>query len=140
MAENAIERLAAAIGYPEPVPAGAERYVFGVDDAEVTASISDGRLTLSRVLWTEPEGEAESSVPRRAAELAAGRVFREDAVLAWDEATKTLGLSQDVPASLSSDWLLKFFEVFTASCDWWLERIREESEPKPVFPEMMIVP
>ena len=32
------------------------------------------------------------------------------------------------------------FEVFTASCDWWAERVKEALTPEPVFPEMVTMP
>ena len=34
----------------------------------------------------------------------------------------------------------RLFEVFTASCDWWAERVKEAMTPEPVFPEMVILP
>ena len=49
-------------------------------------------------------------------------------------------LWQDVPASASDERLRLFFEVFTASCDWWAERVKEALTPEPVFPEMVIMP
>lgn len=136
---TSIEKLAAAIEYPDAVPYGAVEYVFSVDGAEVQAREEGGRLRLRRDLWHEGEGSDVDLVPRLAA-LASGRILREEATLAWDESTKTLFLWQEVPTAFSATMLRRFFEVFTSSCDWWLERVREESNPPPVFPEMMIIP
>ena len=41
---TAVERLAAAIGYPERVPDGATSYTFRVDDDDLSAYVDGGRL------------------------------------------------------------------------------------------------
>lgn len=139
--ESAVERLAKAIGYPDQVPAGATAFAFAVDDAEIAARESGGRLLLERRLW-EPSGDDESAarIPGLLARYAAGRVLREEATLAWDPDRDAAILWQDIPSSAPSERLCRFFEVFAASCDWWAERLQEALTPEPVFPEMVIRP
>lgn len=140
--ESAIERLAVAIEYPEKVPAGATSYVFAVDDAEVVARESGGRLLLERRLWEASSGDEETAarIPGMLARYAAGRILREDATLAWDPDGDAAILWQDIPSSAPAERLRRFFEVFAASCDWWNERLQEALTPEPVFPEMVIRP
>ena len=139
--KTAVERLATVIGYPETVPAGALTFSFAVDGAEIAARESGGRLRLERVLWQATEGdEASERILPELAGYAAGRILREEAVLAWDPEREAAFLWQDIPASRPTETLLRFFEVFTASCDWWAERVSELLTPEPVFPEMVIRP
>lgn len=139
---NSIERLATVIEYPEAVPSGALSFPFAVDDGEVTARETGGRLVLSRVLWRAAEATDALSarLPVDLAGFAAGRILREEAVLAWDPKEEAVILWQDVSASLPDDKLRRFFEVFLTSCDWWMDRVRGASEEEPHFPEMMIMP
>ena len=134
MMTDAIKRLAAAIVYPDPVPADADRFTFLVDDGEVKAIVASGELRLEREL---PAG-GEHAV--RLAEFSAGRILREEATLAWDATAEKFFLWQAVPDTLSDERLKLFFEVFTASCDWWLDRLREESAPVTPLPELIILP
>ena len=129
-----IKRLAAAIDYPEPVPPGTEKFTFLVDDGEVKAIAASGELRL------ELELPADGEHAVRLAEFAAGRILREEATLAWDAAAEKFFLWQTVPDTLSDERLRLFFEVFTASCDWWLDRLREESVPAAPIPELIIPP
>lgn len=141
--KTAVERLAEAIGYPETVPGGAMSFVFTVDGAEISTRESGGRLLLERRLWqTAENGDDESAarLPATLARYAAGRVLREEATLAWDPNREAAILWQDIPASAPDERLRRLFEVFTASCDWWAERVKEAMTPEPVFPEMVILP
>jgi len=139
---TSIKNLATAIGYPDEVANDATEFTFMVDDGEIRARETNARLYLERSLWKESD-DADGSGERllvKLAGLAAGRILREEAAPAWDARRGELVLVQDAPASFTSDRLVRFFEVFTASCDWWLERISDEQSPAPVFPEMMIMP
>lgn len=140
--KTAVERLAEAIGYPEAVPGGARSFTFAVDGAEIAARESGGRLLLERLLWQAADGDDETSarIPATLARYAAGRILREEATLAWDPNREAAILWQDVPASATDERLRLLFEVFTASCDWWAERVKEALTPEPVFPEMVIMP
>jgi len=137
-----IERLAAAIGYPEPVPPGALSFAMAVDDGEVLARETGGRLILSRVLWraSEATDDFSSRLPVELAGFAAGRILREEAVLAWDPQEEAVILWQEAPTSLPEDRLRRFFEVFATSCDWWCDRVRGTGEAEANFPEMRILP
>lgn len=110
--------MAAAIGYPETVPEGARSFVFAVDGAEIKAEESDTSLTLSCVLT-----EDESSLPRLAG-YAAGRMLKENATLSWDSGAM---LWQEADARAGDRALVRFFEDFLNSCDWWLARIDAEA-------------
>ena len=74
---NSIKRLLAAIGYPERMSEVAVPFTLRVDGIEVFAEETDGRLVLSYALTDD-----ESLVVQLAA-YAAGRMLKEDAVLAY---------------------------------------------------------
>ena len=115
MAITAIERLAEAIGYPDRVPEGALAATLRVDGAEVLAAIAGDRLVLSQRLT----GDADK-LPALAG-YAAGRMLREDAVLAYGG--KAAFLWQDAPADADAHGWIRLFETFADSCDWWRERV-----------------
>ena len=134
MKETAISALATVIGYPEEVPTASESFVFSVDGGRVEASVERGRLVLVRGLAAA--GDVDLA---QFAGYAAGRVLREEAVLAYDPGDDRVILWQDVPADADAGLLRRFFEVFAASCDWWLARLDEAGTAASV-PEMMIRP
>ena len=130
-----VERFARAIDYPEAVPSGAMESSFLVDGGALTAREDGGRLVLRRTLAQDPDEETLA----RLAGYAAGRILREEATLAWDPDGQALILWQEVPANVSDDLLRRVFEVFAASCDWWLARLTDAPAVARV-PEMMILP
>ena len=134
MKETAIRSLATAIGYPEEVNTASESFVFSVDGGRVEASIERGRLVLVRELASS--GDVDLA---QFAGYAAGRVLREEAVLAYDPTDDRLILWQDMPADADAGLLRRFFEVFAASCDWWLARV-DGASPAASVPEMTIRP
>ena len=134
MKENAIGALARAIGYPEEVPPDSRSFSFSVDGGRVEASVERGRLTLVRGLSASADVDLAQF-----AGYAAGRVLREEAALAYDPGDDRLILWQDVPADADAGLLRRFFEVFAASCDWWLARL-DESGHAASIPEMTIRP
>lgn len=134
MKETAIRSLATAIGYPEEVNTASESFVFSVDGGRVEASIERGRLVLVRELSSS--GDVDLA---QFASYAAGRVLREEAVLAYDPTDDRLILWQDMPADADAGLLRRFFEVFVASCDWWLARV-DGASPAASVPEMTIRP
>ena len=115
MSERTIERLAKAIGYPDKIPDGVVSFAFRVDGTEIVADEKSGRLVLSCSL-----SDNESERPTLAA-WAAGRMLREDAVLAYGDGT--VFLWQDAQADADARALLRLFETFADSCDWWRARI-----------------
>lgn len=138
----AVSRLADAIDYPETVPDEAMAFDFEVDGEKVSAREVHGRLILERTLWTGNPDEATDfdRIPRELAVFAAGRILREEAVLAWDPQSFRAFLWQDVSSSLPDVKFRRFFEVFMASCDWWSDRVADLTKEAPVFPEMFIRP
>lgn len=125
-----------AIGYPAEVPPGVRSFSLMVDGSEMRLSEQGGRLQLLKVL----RGSEGASVDLAAlAGYAAGRMLREEAVLAWDPSEESPILWQDVPASASNAVLQRFFEVFATSCDWWTARLGEAQDAERM-PEMMILP
>jgi len=135
---NGIERLCSAIGYPDRVQPGSDRFDMFVDGAKVTAVIDSGRLVLSRILANSDElGEGELL---RLAGFAAGRVLKEEATLSWDPTLDALILWQAVSEDGDSSHFRMFFDVFCASCDWWSARVSECGRQGGAIPEMVILP
>lgn len=107
--------------------------VLRVDGAEVSAAVTGDRLVLSQRLT----GEADK-LPALAG-YAAGRMLREEAVLAYGDGA--VFLWQDASADASEQALVRLFESFMDSCDWWRARVdASRAEEKTEFPEMMIRP
>ena len=123
--KTAVDRLAAAIGYPDGVPAGTGVRILRVDDMEIEADERDGRIVLSYAL-----GGEERLLPSLA-EYAAGRMLKESAALAWDAdgLIATRGgegraiIWQDAPVDADASGLSALFETFMDSCDWWRARV-----------------
>lgn len=134
MSGKTIESLARAIGYPDEVSSGLEFFPLHVDGGRIEAREENGRLVLSRVLASAGDVDLAAL-----ASYAVGRLLREEAVLAYDPATDEVLLWQDVPTTSDPVLLRRFFEVFTASCDWWLARVQGAREISSI-PEMMIRP
>lgn len=133
MKTNAIVRLAEAVGYPERVPEDAVSFVFSVDDRPIRSRISGGRLVLQ---WDFPE-----DVPVEVlAGFAAGRILREEAVLAWDPAMERAILWQGVSSGATAVELARAFQAFLNSRDWWEERTRELLAPKAKLADLIINP
>lgn len=135
VAETAIGRMIDAIGYPERAPQGAVSFTLRVDGMEILAEERDGRLILSRVLT-----ESDELVPTLAG-YAAGRLLREEAVLAADPNTHGAFLWQDTPTTADPQSLVRLFETFLDSCDWWRSRVAGDAAgASESIPEMMIRP
>ena len=132
-----LERFVQVLGYPGGVPAGARTFTLVVDGGEIEAEERDGRLILTKALRTAEAGESPDLAAL--AGYAAGRMLKEEAVLAWDAVREVPILWQDVAAGGDAAQFRRFFEVFAASCDWWEARVREVQDHRRV-PEMMIVP
>ena len=131
---NALENLCEAIAYPDPLPDGATSYRLLVDGGEVVARLLGNRLVLSREL-----SRLEEHLPKLAS-YAAGRLLKEETVLAWDEQAGACIIWQDCAVGASSVQLLRFFKNFLASCDWWLARVTEFTEEHVSPPAMVILP
>ena len=114
---HALERFLAAIEYPERVPNAGGPFTLRVDGKEVFVEESAGRIVLSHVLT-----EDDSMIPALAA-YAAGRMLREDATLAYGR--DSVFLWQDAPADAGDRILVRLFETFADSCDWWRARVDE---------------
>lgn len=112
-----------AIGYPERMSKYSVAFTLRVDGAEVVAEEMDGRLVLSCALTDD-----ETLLPTLAT-YAAGRMLKEDATLSYG-VVESRGSSnyqaflwQDVPDDANDRWLLRLFETFMDSCDWWRARV-----------------
>lgn len=96
-----------------------------VDGKELLAEEYDGRIVLSRELTDDV-----SLLPALAT-YAAGRMLREDATLAYGRRAKVDGqdlrcsafLWQDAPSDATARDMLRLFETFMDSCDWWQARM-----------------
>ena len=121
---NAADRLLVAIGYPERIPNTDAPFTLRVDGREVLVEMSAGRIVLSVALT-----EDESMIPALAA-YAAGRMLREEATLAYGKGN--VFLWQDAPADADDRALVRLFESFSDSCDWWLARVEERGKGEAV--------
>lgn len=131
---NCLSILTEAIGYPEVVPAGTTKFTYIVDDVEVRAQVESERLILSQKIAVASEIDLAEF-----ANFAAGRVLKEEAVLAYDAEEDALMLWQDIPQIAEAAVLRRFFETFVASCDWWRARVGGASSQS-MMPEMVIRP
>ncbi len=133
--KTAVGRLIEAIGYPERAPEGAASFTLRVDGMEILAEERDGRLILSRVLT-----DSDELLPTLAG-YAAGRMLREEAVLAAEPNAHGLFLWQDAPSTADAQTLVHLFETFLDSCDWWRSRIAGDvAGTSGSVPELMIRP
>ena len=127
---SAAERFLVAIGYPERMPKTDAPFTLRVDGKEMFVEESAGRIILSIVLT-----ENDSILPLLAA-YAAGRILHENATLAYgslDGKTSKLQkqnvfLWQDAPADADDRTLVRLFESFADSCDWWRARVDEHGK------------
>lgn len=135
MSMSAIERLVEAVGYPERVPAGAARFAMLVDGGEIVVEENAGRVRLVCKLTDSTRDTTRdatsASLPRLVA-CAAGRMLREEAALACDDAGAFLW--QDADANADAHTLRRLFETFADSCDWWRERV----SPQGAFGDMNV--
>ena len=136
MGERFPARLARAIGYPDVLAADAAQATLLVDGAEVVASEEGGRAILQATVAAEPSDDVLASL----AGFAAGRILREEAVLAYEPKADAALLWQAAPPGADALALRAFFSSFTASWDWWRARVADLERPQPSFPEVMIRP
>ena len=116
---DSIKRLLAAIGYPERTSGGPLPFTLRVDGMEVSVEeTADGRILLSHALTDD-----DSMLPALA-EYAAGRMLVEDAVLAYGAPNHQAFLWQDAAADADARELVRFFETFMDSCEWWRDRVK----------------
>jgi hypothetical protein len=131
---SSISSLAIAVGYPEKVADGAQVFTFRVDGDEIIAKNLSSRLVLKRYLDVAFDDLVVF------ASDAAGRMLREEAVLAWDERAERAFLWREIPEKADPAAMKAAFEDFADSCDWWVQRAAEIDAPKSVFPDIMIRP
>ena len=131
--ENVVQRLGKLIGYPERVAAGAVSFAFLVDGEVVEARQNGGALLL---VWRFPE----NAPVQRLAELAPGRILREEAVLAWDAPSKRAILWQVSAKGADDRSLVATFQEFLDSRDWWMNAVGELTAPKPTLADLIIRP
>ncbi len=136
---SATSRLLRAIGYPEEVTGDSAKCILQVDNGEITASDDGSRLVLRASLMPCGEESAAEKIQTLVG-FAAGRMLRESAVLAYDPQADAVILWQATNSHAGPMALRAFFEQFTASWDWWRERVTELESPTPTFPEVMFRP
>ena len=115
MTTDRLEHFLKSVGYPDRVPEGSSSFTMRVDGMEIVAREADGRIVLSYSL------SGDSAIAPTLCSYAAGRILREDAVLTCDKSSAFLW--QDAPASSGAREMVRLFETFVDSCDWWRERV-----------------
>lgn len=137
MRDNAINRLLGAIGYPDTVPDGnGASCELRVDGESIIVEVAEGRLILKRRLTDDGEMIAQL------AEYAPGRMLRDNAVLAVERGGEDASafLWQEISAQVSDVALVRFFETFMDSWDWWNARLENTEQSAPLFQEILIRP
>lgn len=132
--KTAVEKLAAAIGYPERISGGGGSAVLRVDGMEIVAEEADRHIRLSYALTDD-----ETLLPTLAT-YAAGRMLKEEAALSYGDGRAFLW--QEAPADADARAMLRLFETFMDSCDWWRERVdalRGNAEVATAVPETMMI-
>ena len=122
MTETRLEHFLKSVGYPERAGDGVTSFTMRVDGMEIVAEESGGRIVLSYAL-----SDDLSQVPLLAS-YAAGRILQENAVLAFGRQSQgkdSAFLWQDAPADADDRALVRLFESFADSCDWWRARVEE---------------
>ena len=109
-------------------------YAFCVDGWEIIAENIGNRIVLKHYL------DVTSDDLPQFASYVAGRLLREEAVLAWDDNAQKAVLWREIPPNADRPMMKEAFEDFADSCDWWVQRIMEIDAPKSVFPDIMIRP
>ena len=151
---NAADRLLMAIGYPERIPNTDEPFTLRVDGREVFVEVSAGRIVLSIVLTADESmiptlaAYAAGRMLREEATLAFGSLevskFRSLDVGKMGSLegasskplnlqtsklpSTTIFLWQDAQADADDRTLVRLFESFTDSCDWWRARVEERGK------------
>lgn len=134
MTGEVINRLAEAIGYPDRIPSGVASFTLRVDGMEVVAEEIGNRLVLKYDLTSSED------IYDRLAEFAAGRILKEAATLSAEPSSGGLFLWQGVDSHASAHDLMRLFETFMNSCEWWRERVDSIREARPQFgPDEMIM-
>ena len=114
------------------MPDAGESFTLRVDGREVFVEESAGRIVLSHVLTDDA-----SMIPTLAA-YAAGRMLREDAALSYGR--NSAFLWQDAPSDAGERALVRLFETFSDSCDWWRARVDERGGGSAEISEAVIRP
>ena len=115
MTTTRLEHFLKSVGYPDRVSEGSSSFTMRVDGMEIVAKESNGRIILSYLL------SGVSEIVPTLCSYASGRILREDAVLTCDKSS--VFLWQDAQTSFSEREMVRFFETFVDSCDWWRERV-----------------
>ena len=131
---NIMLELAKAIGYPEKIAEGLSVYAFRVDGWEIIAEKIGQRIVLKFYLDV-----AYDDLPLFAS-YAAGRLLREESVLAWDDKAQKAVLWREIPPHANTSAMKDAFEEFADSCEWWMQRVMDIRAPESVFPDMLIRP
>ena len=130
MTRTVLEHFLKSVGYPDRAPEGSSSFTMRVDGMEIVAEEAGGRIVLSFALTDDA-----SALPLLAS-YATGRMLKEDAVLAYGAPGRQVSgphgraafLWQDAPADADERTLLRLFETFADSCDWWRARVGERGE------------
>lgn len=127
-----IAEIGKAIAYPEEVPAGATEFTFVIDGRGVRVCESGKRRIASCVL----AGAGKAQAVAYLAGLAAGRMMKDDATLAWDADEHALVLWQDV--GMDNRTIVGRLEDFLNALDWWMGRT-EGGETAMMMPSEFII-
>lgn len=129
-----IKNLAFVLNYPEEIPEDAHDCVFWVDGLQIHAMEQSRGILLRFFLPCSEEQLSDLAT------FAAGRILREEAVLAWDYQGSRLFLWRELSGLTDEHVIRQDFEDFVDSCEWWYARCSEKEVPQSVLPDILIRP
>ncbi|MBR0197324.1 MAG: hypothetical protein IJQ34_04255 [Kiritimatiellae bacterium] len=118
--KSLINRLLMAIDYPERAAEDALSFVLQIDGYEIVAEETGARLVLTYRLT------GDGALLPKLASYAPGRMAREGAVLSADGDGAFLW--QAASSNATPHDLIRLFETFADSCDWWRERVADNPD------------
>lgn len=120
---SSIERFVKTIGYPiEEIERTEGPVSLLVDEMTIRVDIAKVGMVMRYVLGRTDEVNAALILG-----YAAGRILKEDAVVAYDPENDEIFLWSKIAANASEAKMTKVFEEFMTSCEWWRTALGAES-------------
>ena len=130
------EKFMRIVRYPEAEASPDGRTTLVFDGQSVLFHEERGALTLQMELPPLPdEADKRHETLLNLASYAMGRSLKDDAILSYDTAKKTLLLWQTLRGVIDDEALVSTVETFLATGEWWRQRLQgpqaSQSAPSP---------